>query len=112
MLKKALSQVHEELAYTVRVQLQGECISRFNYRYTMLDSIAGNEAALFQMLTNKTINKSLIGNVPNEGEFVTINEICNLLFPLQDFISTLGASNYPTLSFLYPLIYNLEHGKR
>jgi hypothetical protein len=110
-LKKALSQVHEELAYTVRVQLQGECISRFNYRYTMLDSIAGNEAALFQILTNKTINKSLIGNVPNEGEFVTINEICNLLFPLQDFISTIGASNYPTLSFLYPLVYNLEHGK-
>ena len=109
VLRKALHQVQQELAYSVRIQLQGECNTRFNYRYTMLDSIVSNEKALCQMLTNVTINKGLIGHVPTTTEFILINDLCNLMFPLQDFISTIGASNYPTMSFLYPLIYKLEN---
>ncbi len=62
VLRKALHQVQQELAYSVRIQLQGECNTRFNYRYTMLDSIVSNEKALCQMLTNVTINKGLIGH--------------------------------------------------
>ena len=112
VLRKSLTQVQQELAYSVRIQLQGECNTRFNYRYTMLDSIVSNEKALCQMLTNVTINKSLIGHVPTDTEFILINDLCNLMFPLQDFISTIGASNYPTISFLYPLIYNLETSRR
>ena len=48
--------------------------------------------------------------VPTEEDFDTLNDLTDLLYPLREFITILGAQHYPTLSFCLPLIYGLLNG--
>ena len=48
--------------------------------------------------------------VPTEEDFDILNYLTDLLYPLREFITILGAQHYPTLSFCLPLIYGLLNG--
>jgi hypothetical protein len=77
----------------------------------MLDSISVNEEALIKLSDDRNFNSTIRDFVPDEEEFDTINQICELLYPLTDFITILSASHYPTISFLFPIVYSLINGE-
>jgi len=69
----------------------------------MINSICCNKLALDIMSSNPNYNTNMGEHVPDEEDFQLLNELAEILYPLQDFITLIGASKYPTISHLYPL---------
>ena len=53
------------------------------------------------------ISKSFENYIPEDSKFKLIDELCDLLKPLKDLTVLLSGSEYCTINFLYPSLYNL-----
>jgi hypothetical protein len=73
----------------------------------MNESICNNKTALQIMQMNAP---TITEFVPSKDDFDTLNELTDLLYPLREFITILGAQHYPTLSLCLPLIHGLLNG--
>jgi hypothetical protein len=63
------------------------------------------------MTENTLINECIKDYVPTEDDFEYLDQLANMLYPLQDFIRIISASKYPTISHMYPLVYSLINGE-
>ncbi len=106
-LKRELRVQQEQLNYECCRQLSQESDTRFSDVYNMINSICINQEALQNMASNTLINAAIIDYVPSEDDFDYLNQLANLLHPLQDFIRIISASKYPTISHMYPLVYSI-----
>ena len=106
-LKRELKAIQERLDYVTRIKLRSEVQTRYAYLYTMLDSVSSNQKALQLMAEDKSLNHALVDYMPSKDDFEMIEDLANLLHPLYEFITLLGAKYYPTLSYLFPLVYSL-----
>lgn len=106
-LKHELRTQQEQLNYEVCRQLNQVSDTRFSDVYNMINSICINQEALQNMASNTIINTTIIEYVPSDDDFEFLNQLANMLFPLQDFIRSISASNYPTIGHMYPLVYAL-----
>ena len=79
---------------------------RWNSCYSMLESICLNEKAL-RRLANEPENKKIADYCPTEAEVASIVDVCNILQPLKELTDLFSGSKYPTITVLYPTIYNL-----
>lgn len=70
----------------------------------MTESICNNQTALQTMQYNAP---AITEFVPSKEQFETLNDLTDLLYPLREFITILGAQHYPTLSYCLPLIHGL-----
>ena len=71
-----------------------------------MDSITNNKDALTSLRISPQ-NKTLKEYVPNEQEFLLINDYCDLLFPLKNLTTLMSGQRYCTISILFPAIYKL-----
>ena len=69
-----------------------------------------NQQALENMVDNAA-NECIVDYVPTEQDFEYLDQLANMLYPLQDFIKIISASKYPTISHMYPLVYKLINGE-
>ena len=63
------------------------------------------------MIENTLVNECIIEYVLTEEDFEYLDQLANMLYPLQDFIRIISASKYPTISHMYPLVYSLINGE-
>ena len=110
-LKRELRTQQAQLNYESRRQLSQESTTRFSDVYNMINSICMNQQALQNMAENTLINECIIEYVPTEEDFEYLDQLANMLYPLQDFIRVISASKYPTISHMYPLVYSLINGE-
>ena len=102
-LKRELKQQQQNLAYDTRIRLKSETNVRFGYIYNMINSICCNERALDIISSNPSLSQNMGVNLPDSDDFLILNELAEILYPLKDFITLIGASKYPTISHLFPL---------
>ena len=102
-LKRELANQQRLLNYKTRTKLQAEAMTRYYYIYTMINSICSNQQAIENINEIESMNEAIIDYVPESTDFEYLNELADLLFNLQEFITVIGASSYPVLSMLYPL---------
>ena len=69
----------------------------------MINSICSNQQALERMSENVNLSSTIKDFIPTKDDFEYLNELADLLCHLYEFITVIGASNYPVLSLLYPL---------
>ena len=107
-LNVKLQETQKTLNYETCNKLVQDVTHRWNSQYDMLDSICVNKDALKSMSLLPNISKSIENFVPEDSEFKTIDELCDLLKPLKDLTVLLSGSDY-SINFLYPTIYNLTN---
>ena len=90
--------------------LQSECKIRFSYLYDMINSISINRMALERMEDETDINENIVDYLPTSEEYVILNDLANLIFPMKQFIKALSSQNYPSLSLIFPMYHALAHG--
>ena len=90
-LKRELKATQTRLSYSTKTKLYSEVKTRYAYIYKMLDSISSNNHALELMAQDTTINHAIVDYIPSKDEFQIIDELANLIHPLQEFITILGA---------------------
>ena len=106
-LNVKLKEIQATLNYETCNKLVQDVNHRWNSQYDMLDSICVNKDALKTISLLPNISKSIERYVPEDSEFKTIDELCDLLKPLKDLTVLLSGSEYCTINFLFPTIYNL-----
>ena len=75
-------------------------------KFDMIDSILVNKDALISMSLER-INEIIKQNIPNENEWLVLEELWELLEPLKELTTILSGSKYVTISLIYPAIYTL-----
>ena len=105
-LQNKLKDAQNKLKYSSKIKLVQDVPTRWNSSHDMLESICINADALKLLNLDPEI-KSIKSNVPNEADFIVLNELCILLQPLKDLTEMLSVSKYVSISILYPVIYNL-----
>ena len=105
-LQKQLKVKQTELKYESKTKLIQDVPTRWNTKFDQLDSISNNKDAL-NSLAILPQNKSIKDFVPNEQEYILINDYCDLLFPLKNSTVMMSGQKYCTVSILFPAIYKL-----
>lgn len=109
-LKRELNVQQAQLNYATRIKLKAEVPARYAFIYSMVNSICINQQALERMALDTRFNATFKEYVPSSGTYEFLNELADLLCHLQEFITVMGASTYPVISKVYPLVYQLLNG--
>jgi hypothetical protein len=99
-LQKELKQLQKDLKQEYKIKLIQDCKTRWNYTHDMVESILLNEMPLKTM---KLKYEKL--TVPDNMEL--LSEVIDLLQPLKEVTVLFSTSDFVSISFLFPAIFNL-----
>ena len=91
-LVRRLKEKQIQLRFENKVKLVQDMPVRWCALFNSLDSVFTNKDAL-KSLTLDPENTSMKAHVPDDNEFMKIDDYCNLLVPIKDLTTILGAVN-------------------
>jgi len=99
-LQNELKQLQKDLKQEYKIKLIQDCKTRWNFTHDMVESILLNEMPLKTM-------KLKYENITFPDTMELLSEVCDLLQPLKELTVLFSASDYVSISFLYPAIFTL-----
>ena len=88
-----------------QIKLVQDVPTRWNSTHDMLNSIFINRNCLISM-SIEPVNSTIKDHVPKENEFTLIEELIDLLEPLNELTTNLSGKKYVSIFIIYPAIYS------